>query len=127
MNKAPTIAIDFDGTLVENKFPEIGKPIPQIVEACKLLQNAGCKLILWTSRNGESLDIAVKFCQEVLGLSFSAVNQNLPEVQEEYGGDTRKVFADVYIDDRAYFPNLAFTTNHEDIMTSVLRGIFSAS
>lgn len=97
----PIIAVDFDGTLVENEFPNIGSPDPVIVEAVRAYQNHGWKLILWTCRTGDMLQDAVDFCANTLDLQFDAVNQNLPEVQQFYGGDTRKVFANMYIDDRS--------------------------
>lgn len=94
------VAVDFDGTLVMDEYPEIGLPYNDLFDFCKKLRRLGVKIILWTCRSGEQLEEAVDFC-ELLGLKFDAVNQNIPEVQERYGGDTRKVFADVYIDDKA--------------------------
>ena len=94
-----TIAIDFDGTLCEDKFPEIGKPKEDVIRLVKRLQAAGVRTILWTCRNGDNLPPAVQWCEEH-GLFFAAVNQNLPEVQEKWGGDTRKVLADYYLDDK---------------------------
>ena len=94
------IAVDFDGTLVEDNFPEAGKPNLELIQLLKTLQGFGVKVILWTCRTGKHLFDAVHYC---LGhdLIFDAVNENLPEVQKLYGGDTRKVFADLYIDDKA--------------------------
>lgn len=94
-------AIDFDGTLVEDQFPGIGPMNKRMFLICKNMQQHGVKLILWSSRNGEQLQKAVEFCK-AQGLEFDAVNENLPEVMHYYGGgDTRKVFADIYIDDKA--------------------------
>lgn len=94
------VAVDFDGTLCENAFPNIGEPKWDVIEAVKEYQGYGWKTILWTCRNFESLDQAVEWCKQH-GLEFDAINTNLPEVQEFFGGgDTRKVFADVYIDDK---------------------------
>lgn len=93
------IAIDFDGTLCENKFPEIGEPNERVIQQIKFLQKEGAKLILWTCRNGQILEDAVAWCLEH-GLAFDAINQNLPEIQEAWGGDTRKVYADMYLDDK---------------------------
>lgn len=92
-------AIDFDGTLCSDKFPEIGEPYHNRIEAVKRLRERGCKIILWTCRTDEHLQQAVDWCKEH-GLVFDAVNQNLPEVQEKWGGDTRKVYCDFYIDDK---------------------------
>lgn len=94
------IAVDFDGTLVSDKFPDIGKPNKFMFELCKRWRNEGYRIILWTCRDGERLKEAVEFCFSQ-GLFFDAVNCNIPEVQYKYGGDTRKVFADFYIDDKA--------------------------
>lgn len=99
----PILAVDFDGTLVEDKFPEIGKIRPVIFEAAKTAQKHGVKLILWTCRNGDRLKEAVEFCAEN-GLHFDAINENLDEVKVLYGGDTRKVFADEYWDDKGVNP-----------------------
>lgn len=97
----PILAVDFDGTLVSNKFPEIGEPDWIISGAVKAYREMGWKLILWTCRTDKMLQNAVDFCRNVLNLEFDAVNQNLPEVQEFYGGDTRKVYANMYLDDRS--------------------------
>ncbi|MBN2891570.1 MAG: hypothetical protein JXL97_06875 [Bacteroidales bacterium] len=95
-----TIAIDFDGTIVEHKYPKIGKKLPFVFETLKALQDEGHILILWTYRSGEYLDEAVKFCREN-GIEFYAVNKNYPE---EIYDDTisRKILADLYIDDRNF-------------------------
>ncbi len=92
------IAIDFDGTIVEHKYPSIGKPFPFAFETLEALQKNGHQIILWTYRNGKELDEAVKFCH-TKGVEFYAVNKNYPE--EEYDQTApRKIHADIYIDDR---------------------------
>ena len=95
------IAVDFDGTLCENKWPGIGEPNKELIAYLKERQAAGDKLVLWTCRVGEILDNAVAWSAEQ-GIIFDAVNENLPEVLEWMGGDTRKVFANEYIDDRNF-------------------------
>lgn len=97
--KPNIIAVDFDGTLCENKWPEIGMPNEELIEYLKKRQAAGEKLILWTNRVDERLDEAVKWCEEH-GLVFDAVNDNLPEIVETFGSNCRKIFANEYIDDR---------------------------
>lgn len=92
-------AIDFDGTLCKDEYPNIGKAYNQRIESVKRLQQAGNKIILWTSRNGKDLTEAVSWCKQ-RGLIFDSVNENLPEVQAKWGGDTRKIFCDFYIDDK---------------------------
>lgn len=104
------IAVDFDGTLCENKYPEIGEPRRNVIDYVKTRREHGDKIILWTCRVGEMLENAVKWCAE-RGLKFDAVNANLPEVIESFGGDTRKIFANEYIDDRNYPCRIDTVTN----------------
>ena len=92
------IAVDFDGTIVKHKYPAIGKEIPFAVETLKLFQKKGHKVILWTYRSGKELDKALKFCKE-RGLIFYAVNNNF-EGEEFDNSYSRKIYADIYIDDR---------------------------
>ena len=93
------MAVDFDGTLCQDKYPEIGEPKEDIIELVKSYQRQGWRLILWTCRTDEYLEAAVNWCKEH-GLVFDAVNTNIPEVKALFGGDTRKVFADKYLDDK---------------------------
>ena len=92
------IAVDFDGTLVEDAYPQIGSPKLFAFETLKELQKDGHRLILWTYRYGERLDEAVEFCKKN-EIEFYAVNKNYPE--ETYNGKvSRKIHADLFIDDR---------------------------
>ncbi|GAA4932235.1 hypothetical protein GCM10023314_00630 [Algibacter agarivorans] len=92
------IAVDFDGTIVEDAYPRIGKPILFAFETLKKLQSEGHRLILWTYRSGHRLDEAVKFCEDN-DIHFYAVNSSFPE--EEYSNEvSRKINADLFIDDR---------------------------
>ncbi|MGC9374761.1 MAG: BT0820 family HAD-type phosphatase [Bacteroidales bacterium] len=92
------IAVDFDGTIVEHEYPEIGKPKLFAFETLKALQDKGVSLILWTFRAGKELEEAVEFCKKN-GIEFYAVNKNYPE---EIFDDSisRKINADIYIDDK---------------------------
>ena len=92
------IAVDFDGTLCENKWPEIGRPNEELIHYLLDQKKQGAKLILWTCRAGKLLEAAVRWSSEQ-GLLFDAVNENLPETFEWHGGDSRKIFAHEYIDD----------------------------
>ncbi len=94
-----TIAIDFDGTLVKHKYPKIGKKIPFSTEAVKQLKADGHKLILWTYRTGRMLDEALDYCTNE-GLEFDAVNRNAKEEVFNPQVMSRKIIADMYIDDR---------------------------
>ena len=93
-------AVDFDGTLCESKFPEIGSPNIKLINHLIELRHQGDKVILWTCRVGERLEKAVEWCKSY-GLEFDAINENLSSQIEKWGNETRKVFADVYIDDKA--------------------------
>lgn len=97
------IAVDFDGTLCEHKYPEIGAPNVSLINDLIRKKESGDKIILWTCRSKDLLQEAVNWCANK-GLEFDAVNNNLPEIIEQFGSDTRKVFANVYIDDRAINP-----------------------
>ena len=101
-------AVDFDGTLCENAWPEIGKPNYMLIQILKALREKGDKFILWTCRTANRLDEAIAWCKEQ-GLEFDAVNENLPEIIGQFGTESRKVFADVYIDDKVINPNLKFS------------------
>lgn len=95
------IAVDFDGTLSLGEWPNCGPPNMKVIDALQERQQKGDKIILWTCRVGDELDAAVAWCK-IYGLTFDAVNANLPEILAawEYR-DTRKVFADEYWDDKA--------------------------
>ncbi len=93
-------AVDFDNTLAVTRFPEIVEPKAKVVAAVKMLKANGHKVILWTSRAGKDLKDAVEWCTEQ-GIIFDAVNEPLPEQMDRWGNDTRKVYADFYIDDKA--------------------------
>jgi hydroxymethylpyrimidine pyrophosphatase-like HAD family hydrolase len=92
------IAVDFDGTIVDHEYPEIGKEKLFAFLTLKELNKKGARLILWTFRNGRELDEAVEFCRKN-GVEFYAVNKNYPE---EIMNETvsRKIDADIFIDDK---------------------------
>ncbi|HZW40188.1 MAG TPA: hypothetical protein VFF33_12890 [Ignavibacteriaceae bacterium] len=92
------IAIDFDGTIVEHRYPFIGRIRPFAFETMEAFQKQGHRLILWTHRTGQKLDEAIKFCSNH-GIEFYAVNKNYPEETWDIN-DSRKILADIYIDDR---------------------------
>lgn len=93
------IAVDFDGTIVEHKYPAIGREIPFAIETLKKLREDRHKLILWSVREGKLLEEAVDFCRE-RGLEFYAVNKDYPEEEQEHKHYSRKLKADLFIDDR---------------------------
>lgn len=94
------IAVDFDGTIVTNKYPEIGTERFFAVQTLKMLQEEGHRLILWTCRRDDELTDALNWCKE-RGLEFYAVNRDFPEENEITSlSYTRKIKADMFIDDR---------------------------
>ena len=95
-----TIAVDFDGTIVEHKYPAIGEEIPFAVDTLKMLIRDRHKLILWSVREGHLLDEAVAWCKE-RGIEFYAVNKDYPEETTENNQHfSRKLKVDIFIDDR---------------------------
>ena len=107
------IAIDFDGTIVEDAYPKIGEPMIFAFDTMKKLQAEGHRLILWTYRNGRKLKEAVAFCKEQ-GIEFYAVNKNYPE--EVYDEKTpRKIHADMFIDDRNVGGFIGWTEIHKAV------------
>lgn len=94
------VAIDFDGTIVEDKFPEIGELKPGAVEAINALYKAGYTIIIWTCRTGINKARSVEFLAKQ-GIKWHYINEGSKANVKAYGGvDTRKVFADVYVDDK---------------------------
>ncbi len=94
------IAVDFDGTIVEHRYPEIGRELPFAVETLKKLIEDRHQLILWSVRRGQLLDDAVEWCRK-RGIEFYAVNKDFPEEDADKNQIfSRKIKADVFIDDR---------------------------
>ena len=107
------IAVDFDGTIVENKYPKIGREILFAIDTLKALNQKGHQLILWTFRTGKQLEEAVAFCEE-RGVEFYAVNKSYPE--EVYDETiSRKINADLFIDDRNIGGMLSWGTIYQMI------------
>ena len=113
------IAIDFDGTIVEHRYPKIGDEIPFATDTLKMLIKDGHQLILWTVREGELLQEAVDWCH-ARGVDFWAVNKDYPEEEKEKNNHfSRKIKADMFIDDRNFggLPDWGtiyqMVTNHE--------------
>lgn len=97
-DKMLTIAVDFDGTIAEDAYPKIGKPMPFAFETLKMLEAKGHRLILWTVRSGKPLTEAIEFCKKH-GIEFYAVNNEFAEEEFSKRG-SRKINADIFIDDR---------------------------
>lgn len=107
--KYKTIAVDFDGTIVEDRYPDIGPLIPEARDVLDEFRKAGGKIILWTCRTGADLTTAIRFLRQN-GVYIDAANRHLPENMEAFRRqfphvpecdiESRKVLADMYIDDR---------------------------
>jgi tagatose-1,6-bisphosphate aldolase len=103
------LAIDFDGTIVHDGFPGIGEPLPDAIRVLRRLQDAGHRLVLWTCREDELergrrayLTEAVDFCRSH-GIEFVSINTNRPSDDfRSHATPRRKVYADLYIDDRGF-------------------------
>lgn len=93
------IAVDFDGTIVEHAYPRIGKEMLFAFATLRALQQKGHRLILWTYRRGALLEEAILFCKQN-DLIFYAVNENFPDEPKSDGKFSRKINADIFIDDR---------------------------
>lgn len=100
MNLKPTLAVDFDGCLCWNKFPEIGEPLWHNINMVKEYKKRGWDIILWTCREGELLEQAVNACSE-WGLSFDAINESTQAWIDYFGTSPRKIGATEYWDDKA--------------------------
>ena len=95
-----TIAVDFDGAIVEDRYPEIGPEVAFATDTIKMLIKDRHKVILWTIREGKLLEEAVEWCRK-RGIEFYAVNKDYPEERQEYNNHfSRKIKAEVWIDDR---------------------------
>lgn len=93
------IAIDFDGTICTDQYPEIGVPLPYVVDTIQTLYKDGHYIIINTCRDGDRLTEAINWLM-ANDIPFNRVNDNHPDVPAKYGSNSRKVFADLYIDDR---------------------------
>lgn len=95
----PILAIDFDGTIVTHAYPEIGELQKNAVEAIRNLHAKGYYIIIWTCRFGQHQDNVERFLQSH-GIPYDEINEHHPDVRDFYKNDTRKISADIYIDDR---------------------------
>lgn len=93
------VAVDFDGTLCEEKYPLCGEPNRWLIATIKELQKYGVKFVLWTCREGNYLNEAIEFCKKY-NLVFDATNYNLQSRIDKWN-DCRKIGANEYWDDRA--------------------------
>lgn len=120
-DKTPKIiAVDFDGTLCTNAYPEIGEPIPYSLLYVTRAKAAGHIITLHTCRQGKSLDDAIAWCK-ARGITFDYINENVPANIKRFGGDTRKIYADVYFDANSLNPLRTFGIGDNDEKRRVIR------
>ena len=124
MKKSLLIAVDFDGTVVEDRYPAVGKPMPFAIETLKMLQADGHRIMLWTYRHGKKLDEAVEFLNSK-GVPPYSVNRSYPEEASHPSDVSRKIGADLFIDDRNFggFPGWGviyqeLSTEHDVVTTA---------
>jgi hydroxymethylpyrimidine pyrophosphatase-like HAD family hydrolase len=104
-----TLAIDFDGTIVEEAFPGLGKMKPEANKYINMLYDQGCMILINTCRTGGYEADAENFLRR-MGIKYHYINCNLPQSIEYFKQDCRKLSADVYIDDtdlKIIFKNIA--------------------
>ena len=97
------IAVDYDGTLCENAYPDIGDPKYDVINYIIEEKAKGSKIILWTCRTDQYLENALEWCRQY-GIEFDAVNDNIQEIKDKYQNCSRKIFANIYIDDKSIHP-----------------------
>lgn len=98
--KYEVIAVDFDGTIVTDNYPQLGELMPAAKETLTKFKENGGYIIVWTCRTGKLLRDAIRFLDEQ-GIPYDTINENIPHRIKEYGTDPRKVGADMYIDDKS--------------------------
>ncbi|PWR74828.1 hypothetical protein ACKUB1_13760 [Methanospirillum stamsii] len=97
------ISVDYDGIIVtDGNWPEPGQVIPEAVESINRLHDSGFCIIINSCRIGKAEEAMVRKLNE-LGINYCRVNENCPERIKKYETDTRKISADLYIDDRSVF------------------------
>lgn len=112
------IAVDFDNTIAKTKYPEIIKPISETINFLRKAKENGATIILWTCREGAVLNDAVEWCK-INNVPIDFVNENVPARSEYWGNDSRKIGADLYIDDKS-FSLWHDRRNENDLITQLL-------
>ncbi len=93
------IAVDFDNTIAITDFPRIFSPRPGVIEALHKLRKQGHYIIVWTCRCDTDLLNAINFMLEN-NIEFDRINDNHPDAVRKFGFNSRKINADIYIDDK---------------------------
>lgn len=119
MNKRKcVIAIDFDGTIVENAYPQIGQLKKNVIEIInKLVKENNCEIIIWTCREGKYLKDVISFLNKNT-IPYHYINDNCDWAKQtfNYNANCRKVFADIYVDDKSIFSNINWNKIYNEII-----------
>lgn len=97
--KRLVIGVDFDGTLVEEAFPEIGALKQETVEFINQAKKQGHLIIIWTARSNQKADEAKEFLEKN-NIYYDYFNENPEDPYALRGEQGRKIFCDIYLDDR---------------------------
>ncbi len=121
LEKTFTIAVDFDGTCVSNAFPKIGREIGA-AKPLRALTNNGHKIILLTMRdynNNPNDSSSIEEHNPIQEATSWFANHNIPlyginENPDQIWSNSRKVYADLYIDDAALGVPLCYRPEFSD-------------
>jgi hypothetical protein len=100
MDERLILGVDFDGTIVEEAFPKIGKIKQKTVDLMRVAYNAGHLIVVWTARSNGADELARQFLIEN-DIPFHFLNENPEDPYAKLGIQGRKIFCHYYIDDRA--------------------------
>ena len=114
------VAVDFDGTLVHNKYPDIENPNMELIEFIKEHREEYI-WILWTCRHDDDLVAAVSYMRDEHGIEFDYINENVPDAIEKFG-DSRKLGANYYIDDKNISLEALKRQNEEEKLQEKIEG-----
>jgi len=99
MKRKYAVAFDFDGTLCENRFPEIGEPKKEMIKLLEIFHENNWNIIIWTCRSNEYQEKMGKWL-DAKNIPYDYINEN-PDTY--FKNESRKIYADIYIDDKAVF------------------------
>lgn len=110
------LAIDFDETMAEPAYPHIGAPKPNLSFCFKALKEKNYYIIIWTCREGLDVEKIKEWCIRH-NILYDQINEHHPTLIKHYKNNTRKIMADVYIDDKCLF---ALPNNWADIYRLIM-------
>ncbi|MCM8525233.1 MAG: hypothetical protein NE327_01865 [Lentisphaeraceae bacterium] len=108
------IAVDFDGTCVREKYPEVGEDLPGAVQTLHALVAREHKIILWTCREGKELEDAIQWYKD-RDIELYGINETPLDGDFRSDGG-RKVYANLYIDDKIFGGFPGWNKIHEELI-----------